>query len=100
MRKLGLFDELQRHHVFRVAAAYAVVAWLLIQIAAVTFPLLLLPLWVTRAVVALLLIGFPIALLLAWAFYVSPDGIARTGTDSPRPARCARTRATLVRGWA
>ncbi|MEO6969012.1 MAG: hypothetical protein ABI132_11260 [Rhodanobacteraceae bacterium] len=65
-----------------MAVVYAVVAWLLIQIAAITFPLLLLPEWLTRAVVALILIGFPVALLLAWAFYVSPEGVARTGTDA------------------
>ncbi len=77
MRKL--FDELKRRKVVRVAGVYAVVAWLLIQVTNNIVPALQLPLWTSTFIVVLLLIGFPIALVLAWAFEVSPDGVHRQG---------------------
>ena len=64
----GFFEELQRRKVYRVAAAYIVAAGFLIQMASATFPAWELPNWSLRLVIALLLIGFPIALLLAWAY--------------------------------
>ncbi|MGH8216372.1 MAG: hypothetical protein ACREPZ_11865 [Rhodanobacteraceae bacterium] len=64
----GFLKELQRHHVFRVAATYAVVGWLVIQVVAVVFPLLEFPAWLARAIVILVLVGFPITLVLAWGF--------------------------------
>lgn len=73
MRKL--FDELKRRKVVRVAGVYAVVAWLLIQVTNNIVPALQLPLWTSTFIVVLLLIGFPIALVLAWAFEVSPDEV-------------------------
>ena len=69
----GFFQELRRHHVFRVAATYAVVGWLVIQVVAVIFPLLQFPAWLARAIVVLALAGFPIALVLAWAFQAPRD---------------------------
>jgi len=63
----GFFEELQRRKVYRVAAAYIIAAGFIIQIASSTFPAWELPNWSLRLVVALLLIGFPIALILAWA---------------------------------
>ena len=74
----GFFDELQRRKVYRVAAAYIVVAGFLIQIASAAFPAWELPSWSLRLVIALLLIGFPIALILAWAYDVTPQGIQAT----------------------
>src|SRR5215475_5731811 len=71
----GFFEELQRRKVYRVAAAYIVVAGFLIQIASAAFPAWELPNWSLRLVIALLLIGFPIALILAWAYDVTPQGI-------------------------
>jgi TolB-like protein/Tfp pilus assembly protein PilF len=71
----GFFEELQRRKVYRVAAAYIVAAGFLIQIASAAFPAWELPNWSLRLVIALLLIGFPIALLLAWAYDITPQGI-------------------------
>ena len=70
-----LFDELKRRKVFRVAGVYAVVAWVLIQVANNLVPALQLPAWTNSFIVLLLLIGFPIAIILAWAYEVTPDGI-------------------------
>lgn len=75
---LTFFEELKRRKVMRVAITYAVVAWLLIQIAATVFPQLGLPEWAPRLVTVLLLIGFPVALIIAWAFELTPDGIRTT----------------------
>src|SRR5216110_3433747 len=72
------FAELKRRNVYKVAVAYAVVAWLLIQIASQIFPFFEIPNWAVRLVVLLLVIGFPIALIIAWAFEVTPEGIKRT----------------------
>jgi TolB-like protein/Tfp pilus assembly protein PilF len=79
----NLFAELKRRNVYKVAAAYAVVGWLLIQIAASTFPFLQIPGWATRLVIILVLLGFPIALVLAWAFEMSPTGVRRTEASAP-----------------
>ena len=76
------FAELKRRNVYKVAVAYAVVAWLLIQIAASTFPFLQIPGWATRLVIVLVFLGFPIALVLAWAFEMSPTGIRRTESSA------------------
>jgi hypothetical protein len=72
---MSFFDELRRRSVFRVAATYAIVAWLLIQIAVAVFPTLQLPSWTATLVTVLLIIGFPIALVLAWAYELAPEGI-------------------------
>jgi len=74
----GFFYELKRRHVVRVAIAYAVAAWVLLQLASIVFPALGAPDWVLRVVIALIAFGFPIALILAWAFELTPDGIRRT----------------------
>jgi TolB-like protein/Tfp pilus assembly protein PilF len=70
--------ELQRRNVFRVAAIYIVVSWLLMQIGDVMFPALLLPDWSTRMLVAFLILGLPVALIFAWAYEITPDGIKKT----------------------
>src|SRR6195256_6925596 len=74
----GFFEELQRRKVYRVAAAYIIAAGFIIQIGSAVFPAWELPNWTFRWVVMLLLIGFPIALILAWAFDVTPQGIQVT----------------------
>ena len=76
----GFFEELQRRKVYRVAAAYVVAAGFLIQIASAAFPAWELPNWTLRLVIVLLLIGFPIALILAWAYDITPQGIQGTPT--------------------
>jgi TolB-like protein len=73
------FGELKRRNVYRVAAAYAVVAWLLIQITTQVFPFFEIPNWGVRLIVLIIVIGFPIALVLAWAFELTPEGVKRTG---------------------
>ena len=78
MSERNFFAELKRRNVYKVAVAYAVVAWLLMQVASQIFPFFDIPNWVVRLVVVLLIIGFPIALIIAWAFEVTPEGIKRT----------------------
>lgn len=78
MKAKNFFAELKRRKVYRVAIAYAVVSWLLIQIATQVFPFFDIPTWAVRLVVLLLVLGFPVALLLAWAFDLTPEGIKRT----------------------
>ncbi len=80
----SFWRELRRRHVYRVAAAYAVVGWLLIEVATQVFPVFGVPAWSEKLVVLLILIGFPIALIIAWAFEVTPEGVRRTEpVDSP-----------------
>jgi TolB-like protein/Tfp pilus assembly protein PilF len=74
----GFFEELQRRKVYRVAAAYIIAAGFIIQIGSAVFPAWELPNWTLRLVVVLLLMGFPIALILAWAYDVTPRGIRVT----------------------
>jgi len=74
----GFFQEVRRRKVYRVAAAYVVVAGFLIQVASAAFPAWELPSWSLRLVITLLLIGFPIALILAWAYDVTPQGVRAT----------------------
>ena len=73
----NFFAELKRRHVYKVAIAYTVVAWLLMQVASQIFPFFEIPNWAVRLVVLLLVIGFPVALILAWAFELTPEGIKR-----------------------
>jgi TolB-like protein/Tfp pilus assembly protein PilF len=75
--------ELKRRNVYRVAVTYAVVSWVLIQIATQVFPFFDVPTWAVRVVVLLLVLGFPVALILAWAFELTPEGIKRTEDVPP-----------------
>ena len=88
-RLYGFFCELRRRKVWRVAAGYSVVGWLIIQFATTVFPALALPVWTARLVIILVLAGFPIALILAWAFDVSSAGIEKT--PDAAPADCPPT---------
>jgi ketosteroid isomerase-like protein len=81
--KASLFAELRRRNVFRVALTYAVVAWLLIQIASVFLPMLDAPEWIITAFVVLLALGFAVALFISWAFEMTPEGLKRTEDLSP-----------------
>jgi len=75
--KPSVFQELRRRNVIRVALAYVLVAWVLLQIADVLFPALGLPEWTIRLVAGLLILGFPLAMFFAWAFELTPDGLKR-----------------------
>jgi TolB-like protein len=76
--KGNVFTELKRRNVYKVAVAYAVVGWLLIQVATQVFPFLEIPNWAIRLVILITALGFPIALIVAWAFELTPEGIKRT----------------------
>jgi len=89
------FHELKRRNVYKVAIAYAVVAWLLIQIATQTFPFFEVPNWAIRLVVLLLVLGFPVALIIAWAFELTPEGIKRTEDVRAVPNERRRGRAWI-----
>lgn len=79
-----LFDELRRRQVFRVAAAYSVIAWLVVQAASIAFPAFGAPGWVMRVLIALVVFGLPIALILAWAFELTPAGVQRAEPSRER----------------
>jgi ketosteroid isomerase-like protein len=81
--KASLFAEMRRRNVFRVALTYAVVAWLLIQIASVFLPMLDAPDWIITAFVVLLGLGFAVALFISWAYEMTPEGLKRTEDLSP-----------------
>ena len=74
----NFFSELKRRNVYKVAVAYAVVGWLLIQVATQVFPFFEIPNWSVRLIVLFIAIGFPIALIIAWVFELTPEGIKRT----------------------
>src|SRR3954471_23764847 len=88
MNPKELFGELKRRNVYKVAVAYGVVSWLLIQIATQVFPFFDIPNWAIRMVVILLLLGFPVALVLAWAYELTPEGIKLT--DQVEPGKSIR----------
>jgi len=81
--KPSLFSELRRRNVFRVALTYAVVAWLLIEIASVFLPMLDAPEWIITTFVVLLALGFALALFISWSFEMTPEGLKRTQDLSP-----------------
>jgi len=89
------FTELKRRKVYRVAVAYAVLAWLLIQIATQTLPFFEIPTWTVRLIIVALVLGFPVALLLSWAFDLTPSGIKRTDDGEEAKAPAPRTTARL-----
>jgi TolB-like protein/cytochrome c-type biogenesis protein CcmH/NrfG len=95
----NFFAEMKRRHVYRVAVGYAVVAWLAIQVSATLVPALLLPTVITSAVVFAAILGLPIALVLAWAFEITPEGIKRTDDVGPGksiPRRMGRKVTALI----
>jgi hypothetical protein len=104
MSQRNFFTELKRRNVYKVGAAYAVVGWLVMQVAATIVPALHLPGAITTAVVVLVLLGFPIALVLAWAFELTPDGIKRadevTTSESMTPRRGHKLMITVAVGGA
>ena len=92
----SFFSELKRRNVYKVAVAYAIVGWLSIQIATQVFPFLEIPNWVVRLVIVAVAIGFPIALIIAWAFELTPEGLKRTeDADLAASARQPRKRAWI-----
>src|SRR5438105_619555 len=87
MNARTFFTELKRRRVYSVAVAYVVVAWLLIQVATQVFPFFNIPTWIVRLVVLLTIVGFPIAVVCAWAFEMTPEGIKLEGDVDRRVTR-------------
>src|SRR5262249_53459025 len=83
MNPHSFLAELKRRHVYRVAIAYGVVAWLLIQVSTQVFPFFEIPNFVVRVVVAASVLGFPVALIIAWAFEMTPKGLKRANDIGP-----------------
>src|SRR5437588_10338014 len=96
MNPRSFFSELKRRNVYKVAVAYAVVAWLLIQIATQVFPFFEIPNWAVQMVVVAMVIGFPIALVLSWAFEITPEGIKREENVNRRLSRQTGRRLTAL----
>ena len=90
------FSELKRRNVYKVGAAYAVVSWFLVQLASVLLPAFDAPSWAMRFFLILLVIGFPVALVLAWAFEITPEGIKRSGDVEPNESSTHHTRRKLT----
>ncbi|MBA2430519.1 MAG: tetratricopeptide repeat protein [Chthoniobacterales bacterium] len=91
MNLKNFFAELKRRNVYKVAVAYAVVAWLVVEIATATFPVLEIPNWATKLVIAVVMLGFPVALVLAWAFELTPEGVKRAEDVPPEQSITRRT---------
>src|SRR5438046_7812691 len=92
----NFFDELKRRNVYKVAVAYAVAAWLLIQAASILFPTFEAPAWVMKVFVAVIVLGFPIALVFSWAFEITPEGIKREDDVSPNESITTHTWRNIV----
>ena len=92
----NLFEELKRRKVFRVAAAYSIVAWLLIQIVDVVLPYFNAPQWAYQTIVLVLILGIPVVVVLAWAFDITPEGIRKTEALGPGETTTIRKRDYLV----
>src|SRR6266480_93667 len=96
MNLLNFFAELKRRNVYKVAVAYAVVAWLLIQAASILFPTFEAPAWVMKVFVSLLVLGFPVALVFSWAFEITPEGIKRESEVEPNKSISRHTGRKIV----
>ncbi len=98
---MSLFDELKRRKVFKVGAAYLVVAWLAVQAASIGFPAFDAPPWALRIFILIALLGFPIAVVMAWVFDITPEGV-RLDTDTSGSKRLFAAAALLIvlaLGW-
>src|SRR5213593_4726683 len=96
MNERYFFTELKRRNVYKVAIAYVVAGWALAQGIAQVFPVFDIPNWVVRLIVLLIVIGFPIALILAWAFELTPQGIKRTETADAMPGTARQKKHTWI----
>ena len=92
--KPSLFEELKRRSVFRVAAMYAVVGWMVVEIASTVLPTFHAPEWILQVLTFLVILGFPLTLVLAWAFELTPEGLKRDG-EVDRARLAGRTRRGL-----
>jgi TolB-like protein/Tfp pilus assembly protein PilF len=95
-KRASFFAELKRRNVYKVAIAYAVVAWLLIQAASIFLPAFNAPLWAMQIVILILVVGFPIALAFSWAFEITPEGIVRESEVTADQSVTRRTGRKIV----
>jgi hypothetical protein len=92
----NFFAELKRRNVYKVAIAYVVASWALAQGLAQVLPIFDIPNWVIRLVVLLLIIGFPVALVLSWAFEITPEGVKRESEVDPNKSITRKTGRKLI----
>src|SRR5881275_1583101 len=91
----NFFTELKRRNVYKIAIAYGVVAWLLLQAASILFPTFEAPPWTMKVFVAVTALGFPVALIIAWAFELTPEGLKRTELADELPKKSLRNHAWI-----
>src|SRR6478752_1330433 len=96
MSEPNFFSELKRRNVYKVAVAYIVVSWLLIQAASIMLPAFEAPNWVMKVLICALFVGFPIALGFSWAFEITPEGIKRESEVTPEQSITAHTGRKLI----
>src|SRR5437870_11882129 len=96
MKPHSFFSELKRRNVYKVAVAYAVVSWLLIQAASILFPTYGAPPWTMKVLVVLIVLGFPVALIFSWAFEITPEGIKLESEIEPNKSIARRTGRKIV----
>src|SRR6202795_5021420 len=94
--KPSFFSELKRRNVYKVAVAYLVVAWLLIQAASIFFPAFDAPPWVMKIFIIVIIFGFPVALIFSWAFEITPEGIKLESEIEPNKSTARRTGRKIV----
>src|SRR6266581_8444625 len=96
MNQRKFFAELKRRNVYKVAVAYAVVAWLLIQAASIFFPAFDAPPWVMKIFIIVIIFGFPVAVIFSWAFEITPEGIKLESEIEPPKSIARRTGRKIV----
>src|SRR5206468_8153217 len=96
MNQRNFFAELKRRNVYKVAVAYLVVSWLLIQAGSIFFPAFDAPAWVMRTFIIVVIFGFPVALIFSWAFEITPEGIKLESEIEPNKSIARRTGRKLV----
>src|SRR6059036_3082368 len=96
MSERNFFAELKRRNVYKVAIAYLVVAWLLIQAASIFFPAFDAPPWVMKIFIIVIIFGFPVALIFSWAFEITPEGIKLESEIEPNKSIARRTGRKIV----
>src|SRR4029078_588244 len=93
---MNFFAELKRRNVYKVAVAYAVVAWLLIQAASIFLPAFDAPPWVMKTFIIVIIFGFPVALIFSWALEITPEGIKLESEIEPNKSIARRTGRKIV----
>ncbi|MGI9290955.1 MAG: tetratricopeptide repeat protein [Gammaproteobacteria bacterium] len=93
---MSFFAELQRRNVFRAGIAYAITAWLIAQIAGLAADSFGAPDWVMKMIITILILGFPIAMVMAWAYEMTPEGLRRDDGDAPSPSSTSKLDRTII----